>query len=160
MDFTKPGPNKRVCAFFIDSIIAQIIAGVLSVLISTSITWLVWSIIILFKDCMNGRSAGKYLVGTQILDENGSPAKPSKAILRNLFMIIPFFPLIEYFIMLRDKVEGKRVGDKAAKTKVNDLKPEIKDSTFLWISVALAIVVFVIQIVIASLQNSGLPNSG
>jgi uncharacterized RDD family membrane protein YckC len=157
MVFSKPGPNKRVCAFFIDSIIAQVIGGIFSVLISANISWLVWSLIILFKDCMNGQSAGKYLVGTQIIDETGSPAKPSKTILRNLFMIIPVFPLIEYFIMLRDKVEGKRVGDKAARTKVNDLKPQMQDGTFLWISVALVLVVLAVQIVFAALLVKPMP---
>lgn len=95
--------------------------------------------VIILKDSLNGQSLGKYLVGTQIIDENNLPVKPTKAILRNLFMIIPFFPLIEYFVMLHEKNEGKRVGDKIAKTKVTDLKPQRTDKTFLLISILLLI---------------------
>ena len=95
---------------------------------------------------MGGQSIGKYLVSTQVVDENNLPVKPSQTIIRNIFMIIPIFPLIEYFRMLRDKEEGKRIGDNVAKTKVNDLKPQISDNTFLWISIGLAIVITVIQL--------------
>lgn len=151
MDFNKPGPNKRVCAFFIDSIIAQVCGGVVSFIFTKNVSWLVWSIIILFKDCFNGQGAGKYLVGIQVIDENNMPAKPSKTIIRNIFMIIPVFPIIEYVRMLRDKAEGKRIGDKAAKTKVTDLKPGTSDKTFLWISILLAIVVAAVQIGIGAI---------
>lgn len=146
MDFIKPGPNKRVCAFFIDSIIGQVCGGVISFVVNINISWIIWAAIILFKDCFNGQSVGKYLVGTQIIDENNIPAKTSKAIIRNIFMVIPIFPIIEYVRMLRDKEEGKRIGDNVVKTKVSDLKPHIKDNTFLWISIVLAVVVFVLQL--------------
>jgi len=146
MDFNKPGPNKRVCAFFIDSIIAQICGGIISFAVARDINWIIWTVIILFKDCFNGQSAGKYLVGTQIIDENNLPAKPSKTIIRNIFMVIPLFPIIEYVRILRDKQEGRRIGDNVAKTKVNDLKPQTQDRTFLWISIVLAIVVVAVQL--------------
>lgn len=131
MDFNKPGPNKRVCAFLIDSIIAQLIGGVLSFVIRIDVTWIMWSIIILFKDCYNGQSAGKFFVDTQVIDENNLPAKSSQAIIRNIFLMIPIFPLIEYCIMLRDKENGKRIGDTVAKTRVTDLKPQVQDGTYL-----------------------------
>lgn len=145
MDFNKPGANKRVAAFFIDSIIAQVCGGIVSFVAVKDINLIIWAAVILFKDSFSGQSVGKYLVGTQIIDENNLPAKPSKTIIRNIFMIIPIFPLIEYVMMLRDKEEGKRIGDNLAKTKVNDLKPQIKDSTFLWISIMLVIAIIVIQ---------------
>ncbi len=145
MDFNKPGPNKRVCAFFIDSIIAQVCGGIISFIFAVNISWLIWLIVILFKDCLDGQSVGKYLVGTQIIDENNAPVNPSKAIIRNIFMIIPIFPIIEYFRMLRDKEQGKRIGDNVAKTKVTDLKPSMSDNTFLWISIVLAIIIVVIH---------------
>ncbi|MHB8155768.1 MAG: RDD family protein [Candidatus Omnitrophota bacterium] len=151
MDFNKPGSNKRVCAFFIDSIIGQVFGGIILFVVAIDISWIVWAVVILFKDCFNGQSVGKYLVGTQIIDENNLPVKSSKTIIRNIFMVIPIFPIIEYIRMLRDKEEGKRIGDKVAKTKVNDLKPQIKDNTFLWISLALALVVVVIQLGIGAM---------
>ena len=145
MSFNKPGPNKRVCAFFIDSIIAQICAAVISIVLDRDVVYLVWSIIILFKDCLHGQSLGKYLVGTQIIDENDLPAKPGKTIVRNIFMIIPFLPVIEYIRMHYDRAEGKRIGDNLARTKVADLKPQIKDKVFLWISILLVIITILIQ---------------
>ncbi len=151
MDFSKPGANKRVCAFFIDSFIAQTCGVVFVILFKINVAAILWIIWVLFKDCFNGQSPGKYLVGIQVVDENNSPASPSKTIIRNIFMVIPFFPVIEYIIMLRDKDEGKRIGDKAAKTKVHDLKPGLKDSIFLWVSIALAILVLVVHLGVAGL---------
>ena len=49
MTFNKPGPNKRVCAFLIDSIIAQICGGVISFILGKNISWIIWSAIILLK---------------------------------------------------------------------------------------------------------------
>ena len=146
MEFCKPGPNKRVCAFFIDSIIGQVCGLIISSAITRDVSWIIWAVFILFKDCFNGQSVGKYLVGMQIIDEANLPAKSSKTILRNLFMVIPLFPLVEYVWMRRDKEGGKRIGDNTAKTRVSDLKPQRKDGTFLWISIALAIVVFMVQL--------------
>jgi len=146
MDFNKPGPNKRVCAFFIDSIIGQIFGVLFSIALAKDISWIIWAVYILFKDCISGQSVGKYIVGTQVVDEDNLPAKYFNTIIRNIFMIIPLLPLIEYIVMLRDKEEARRIGDKIAKTKVNDLKPQAQDSTFLWISVALLIVVAAIKI--------------
>ena len=146
MDFSKPGPNKRVCAFLIDSTIGQICGVIISLVLARDIGYIIWVVIILFKDCLDGQSVGKYLVNTKIIDENNLPAKPSKTIIRNIFMIIPFFPIIEYFRMLRDKEEGKRIGDNVAKTKVSDLKPQIQDNIFLWISIVIVIVIVVIQL--------------
>ena len=145
MDFNKPGPNKRVCAFFIDSIIAQLAGGVFSFLLARNLSWLVWSIAILIKDSINGQSVGKFLVGTRVTDEGNTPAGYSKTIARNFFMIIPIMPIVEYFVMLHDKQEGKRLGDKAAKTRVTDLKPQLKDKTFLWVSILLAVVFILLQ---------------
>jgi uncharacterized RDD family membrane protein YckC len=146
MDFNKPGPNKRVCAFFIDTIIAQIFVGIISFLFIKNIDFIIWSVIILFKDCFNGQSIGKYLVGTQIIDENNLPVKSFKTIIRNIFMVIPIFPIVEYVSILRDKQEGKRTGDNVAKTKVSDLKPQRKDTVFLWISIVLAVFVVAIRV--------------
>lgn len=148
MDFQKPGPNKRVCAFFIDSISGGICGGLISEAVGTNVNWLVWAVIVLLKDYFNGQSLGKYLVGIQVVNKNDLPVKPVKTIVRNIFMIIPVFPLIEYVRMLRDKKEGKRTGDNVAKTKVTDLKPERKDVVFLWVSVVLMIILTALQIFI------------
>jgi len=147
MDFVKPGPNKRVCAFLIDSIIGQILGVLVSASLKFNLSWPVWAIYILLKDTVEARSIGKFFVGIQVLDENSNPAKAAQTILRNLFMIIPIFPLVEYFVVLRN-AQGRRLGDKAAKTQVTDLKPQVKDSTFLWVSILLIVIFVIVQLVI------------
>ena len=149
MNFIKPGINKRVCAFLIDYIIASIIAAILSLMLTKRIYSLVWISYIIFKDCFNGQGIGKYLVGIQVVSQDGSPLKPSAAIIRNIFMVIPLFPLIEYFIMLKDE-QGKRLGDKVAKTQVTDLKPQTQDSVYLWISIVIITLLLIIQVSLIS----------
>lgn len=118
---------------------------VLSSALSRDVSWVSWAAVILFRDCLNGQSLGKYLVGTQVVDEENIPARPGKAILRNVTMVISIVPLIEYAVMLFEKEAGRRIGDRLARTKVRDLKPQISDVTFLWISLALALVLAVIK---------------
>lgn len=155
--FNKPGPNKRVCAFLIDSLIAGGIHIIIVLLIAKNIFDFAWYIYILLRDCFSGQSLGKRLVGLQVIDEKGTPVAASKTIARNIFMIIPFFPIIEYFIMLNEE-SGRRIGDKVAKTKVNDLRPEIPDVKFLWISIVL-IVAWTILLVLFMKGFPGLSKS-
>ena len=148
MDFIKPGPNKRVCAFLIDSIIGQTLGILVSLMLKMDLSWVIWALYILLKDSVDARSIGRYCVGIQIIDETNNPAKTSQAILRNILMVIPIFPLVEYIVLLRD-AQGRRLGDKIAKTQVTDLKPEVKDSTFLWISIGLVVVIIIAQLLLA-----------
>ena len=145
MDFSKPGPNKRVCAFLIDALIGQMLGVAISFLIHKEVSYIVGSIFILFRDCLNGQSIGKRLIGTQVIGENNAPAPPFKTIIRNIFMIIPYFILVEYVKMSINK-EGKRVGDVVAKTKVNDLRPQVKDGVFLLLSVLIVIALVIFQV--------------
>ncbi len=130
-EFNKPGPNKRVCAFLIDWVIGQII-GIAGLVYPW--TWLLASVFILGKDCFEGQSPGKRFVGTRVVDEENRPASSSQTMIRNIFMVIPLFPIVEYLVMRNEEL-GRRIGDQAAKTKVNDLKPEVSDANYLWISV-------------------------
>ena len=68
-------------------------------------------------------------------------------------MVIPIVPLVEYCVMLRDKAEGKRLGDSAAKTRVTDLKPEEKDSTYLAISLILLVLIIAVQVGVGLLMK-------
>ncbi len=146
MNFFKPGPNKRVCAFLIDSCIFQLIGFSCFAIAASDISWIVYTVGTLLKDCYSGQSLGKRVVGTQVIDEEGSPAEPFKAIQRNITMVLPIFPIVEYIVMLRDQEQGRRLGDKMAKTRVIDLKPEAKDSFYLWISIGLVIFMIIVQI--------------
>ena len=157
VNFQKPGPNKRVCAFIIDSIIGQVFGGIFAFMMAKDVGWMLYAIFILTRDSLNGQSIGKILVGLQVVEQNYSPVSPAKTILRNISMAIPLVPLIEYYVMLNDKAEGKRLGDLLAKTRVHDLKPERKDSAFLWISVALFVALVAIQVSCGLLLTSQHP---
>jgi len=138
MGIRKPGPNKRVFAFLIDAVIANCVSLFLS-LAGIKIGWVFFIVYILFRDCYNGRSIGKLCVNLQVVNEDGSPADFTKSLIRNILMAIPFFPIIEYFVMINDSL-GMRLGDKLAKTQVNDLGTEDKESLYLVLSIVLFIV--------------------
>ena len=147
MDFIKAGPNKRICAFLIDNGLASTFSLWMFVAFKSQVAnWLAWTILMLFKDALSGRSPGKRFAGIQVVDEEGNPPRLSRTLLRNLFLVIPIFPIVEYIVMLKDKQEGKRVGDKAAKTRVIDLNPLAKDMTYLWISFVVVIILALIQV--------------
>lgn len=146
MDVPMAGPNKRVCAFLIDSFLFEMIGLSCIVVVAFDISWIIWIAGILLKDCYNGQSLGKRVVGTQVLDDQGAPAEPFKTIQRNITMALPIFPIIEYIVMLRDKVQGRRLGDQWAKTRVADLKPEAKDSVYLWVSLGLVVLMIIIKL--------------
>lgn len=133
MEIHKPGPNKRVFAYLLDILIISVIAVLLS-FIGITIHWFIWAAYILFRDCYQAKSLGRLFAGLQVVDESGNPASAIQTIIRNVFLIIPVFPIIEYFVMLNDK-QGRRIGDKVAKTQVNDLKPQEKDSVYLFLSI-------------------------
>lgn len=141
MEFRKPGPNKRVCAFIIDSCVGQLLTTFFFFSGLIQFNWVIWAVYILFKDTFDGKSLGRRLVGLQVIDLEGNVAKPRKALLRNILMIIPIFPVIEYIVMRCDK-SGRRLGDQMAKSQVTDLRPELTDMRFLWISI-LVIVLFI-----------------
>jgi len=141
--FVKPGPNKRVCAFLFDLLVFSYFLEILKIVhvlpVRENFGWAIVCVYLLLRDC-GGQSFGKYFVGMRVLDAQGGHPAIGSAIKRNLTVIIPLFPLIEYFVMIADKVEGKRLGDTFAKTKVTDLKPQIPDWLFLFGSLFLVVV--------------------
>jgi uncharacterized RDD family membrane protein YckC len=131
--FSKPGSNKRVCAFLIDLLIAHEIAYLASFLMG-NLSGVLSPLYIVFKDSRNGQGIGKLIVGIKVFDQTQKQANLKQTIIRNIFMVIPFFMIFEYFFMICNK-DGKRIGDRAMRTFVGDLKPQLKDSTFLLISI-------------------------
>lgn len=66
------------------------------------------------KDCINGRSLAKRIVGHQVINhKTGLPAGPWRCVVRNLFTI--FWP-IEVIVALANP--GRRIGDFVAGTEV------------------------------------------
>jgi len=151
--FIKAGPNKRVCTYLIDSLVIGLPNWGLGVLIGTTFGWILPGLYFLFKDAFNGQSVGKMVVGIQVVNEENRVAQPAEAITRNIpltvaqvvgamgqwFLLVAILvPIIEYFVMVNSK-NGQRIGDKIAHTRVQDLKPQIHDNTFLFISIAIFI---------------------
>ncbi len=112
------------------------------------ITMLIGLIGLLFKDIFGGRSVGKLLFGIYVRDYEDIERTPKfyKLLLRNILIFIWF---IEFFVMLADK-EGRRLGDKVAKTQVigyqNKIIPRIV------ITVVLAISLFISSLFIGITQ--------
>jgi len=134
--FHKPGPNKRVCAFLIDSVLINLIFWKLSTFVDGWGMYGVMYAFLLFRDSVGGSGPGKLVVGLQVIDDEGLPVNPLKGALRNFTMLFGPFQLVEYFVMLKNP-QGKRLGDKLARTVVRDKKPHIKDNMFLLISIAI-----------------------
>ncbi len=156
MEFSKPGPNKRVCAFLIDSCVGQFLTTFFFFSGLIQFNWIIWAVYILFKDSFNGKSLGKRLVGLQVIGLDGNVVKPRQALVRNILMIIPIFPVVEYIVMRCDK-DGRRLGDQMVKTEVTDLKPQLKDIRFLWISILVIVLFIIFQAVMAFMLYQSVP---
>ncbi len=139
MNIIKPGVNKRVCAFVMDMVLINLLVMLLGTFLDKIMSWVLTSLYILLRDCINGQSIGKSIVGIQVMSIDNQILKPTQTLVRNTLMVIPILPLIEYFVMLKNP-EGRRLGDKIANTVVIDLHPERKDMNYLWISIAIYLV--------------------
>ncbi|MEK6567112.1 MAG: RDD family protein [Candidatus Omnitrophota bacterium] len=148
MEFNKPGPNKRVCAFIIDYGLASTLGIYLAILLETkTAVWTNCFFYMLLRDTFGGRSLGKFACGLKVIDVKERQLKIIQAIIRNIFIVLPILPLVEYFVMLKNQ-QGRRVGDNAAKTIVIDLKPQTKDGVFFWFSLVFAGIFFAIWMVL------------
>lgn len=72
---------------------------------------------------LDGQSIGKKAMGLRAVTEDGQPLTNNwgPGIIRNIVLLIPFFPLIELIILLTND-KGLRLGDQWAKTKVVSIK--------------------------------------
>lgn len=154
--FVRAGPNKRVCAFLIDSCLIALPCLFLQLLIGAMPSTILWLVYLLVKDISNGQSLGKKIVGVQIVDLNNKPAGPNQIVMRNLIwvavVILPLFHsylgfasiaiiFFEYISLLRDPL-GERFGDKMSLTRVYDLKPHLADWKFIFLSILTVFVWF------------------
>ena len=149
VNFNKPGPNKRVCAFLVDALLAQLIAYIFTIIFTDWVYLPIWPLFLLLRDFFDGQSIGKRLVNIQCVGENGLPAKTLPCVVRNILMAVPLFPIIEYFLMRFDD-HGRRLGDKMAKTVVINLKPDEKDYRYLWLSLLILLVSIALQLCLAA----------
>ena len=147
---TKKVPNKRVCAFLIDIFIINLAYSVLIAVIAGVPDFALYLLLIaylLVKDALiHGQSIGKYVVGLRVVDMEGQPCDFSKSGLRNLIFIVPLVSEVIEYIVMRRSTEARRLGDRLAGTKVQDMRPDRSDWWFLLFSilvfVAIAVVIF------------------
>jgi uncharacterized RDD family membrane protein YckC len=129
-DDAPPGSDApfetRVVAAIIDAFIA---AGIYLVIgkISGTIGWLAWIAYLLTRDALpflEGHSLGKRIMKIRAVTLDGKSLSGDwqSSIVRNIPMVIPFFPLVELFVLYTRKDKGgttlRRLGDEWAKTKV------------------------------------------
>ena len=143
-----PGPNKRVFAFLVDSVIYEVAFALLTLLLPQLgglgvVKHLPRAVYFLLRDVI-GPSFGKRLTSLTIVGGEGRPPGAASLILRNLPIVIPLVIVAEYFVM-RQSSEGRRWGDRWANTCVQDMRPEVADGRFLWYSIGLAVVLLLVQ---------------
>ena len=79
------------------------------------LTALVWLPFLFLRERMGGGvSWGKKMMGLDLArsDESDHPVSAKNKIIRNLILIIPIFPLVEYFAAYYGNNKMQRIGDK------------------------------------------------
>ncbi|MFN2443420.1 MAG: RDD family protein [Thermoanaerobaculia bacterium] len=123
----------RIAAFLVDSLL---FAGVLLIpgtAVSYAILWaegpirrvsvVWWSILIIFvlaillRDGLKGGSPGKRMMALSVLTPAGVGCTYGRSFLRNLFLIVPGWNLIEVLLVLFEP-RGRRTGDRLARTTI------------------------------------------
>jgi len=121
--------NARVTAMVIDLVIMLGVGIGLHLLLpgfAHKLAWLVGLAYIVTRDSLpflGGQSVGKKAMKIRAVTLDGTPLTGNwePSLIRSGVLLIPFFPLVELFILLtrEDKPErGRRLGDEWAKTKV------------------------------------------
>lgn len=117
--------KERFLAFIIDAIIVTLFTILIynillyyHVKIITPMVCIIGWAILICKDCFNGVSIGKRIMGIQIVDiQTHQIASPQKCVIRNLFYFLSFIDVIVMFA----NSKNLRLGDLATHTKVTSL---------------------------------------
>lgn len=159
LTFLKSSRKRRIAAFIIDHFVMTFLMVSIvfialgpnfmdgnnpSKMMTTMLFVMIPGFILYFaKDSLKGISAGKWIMGIMVRDENDQNEIPSfgRLFLRNLFIII--WPV--EFIVLAINDRKKRLGDKVAKTVVvkNPNKPTKLPRILALIGVGITFFVFV-----------------
>jgi hypothetical protein len=129
--------NTRAAAAFIDIVVTMGLMMTVTWLMppfAEKLAWLVGVGYLVARDTLpilGGQSVGKKAMKlkTVTCDDSSLVGNWEAALVRNAILVIPFFPLIELFVLLtrENKPErGRRLGDEWAKTKVI-LAPDLAD---------------------------------
>jgi uncharacterized RDD family membrane protein YckC len=112
--------GSRIGAYLIDVILMCLVGWV------PILGWLVIIAYLLTRDALpflDGQSIGKKIVGLRAVDEHGAALTGNygPSAVRNVVLMIPFFPLVELIVLLTNK-DVLRLGDQWAKTRVVKVK--------------------------------------
>lgn len=112
----KASAGSRIGAYLLDVILVSLVAWI------PILGWIVAVAYMLTRDglpFLQGQSLGKKIVGIRAVDENGAALTGNwgPAVVRNVVLLIPLFPLIEFIVLLTN-TETRRLGDQWAKTRV------------------------------------------
>ena len=112
---------KRLIAFLIDLLLIAIIVNMFFFATQTVKSQLLVQFLsammvtmLLCKDCINGKSAGKKIMKIEIANEKeGEKVSAVSCVVRNIFVVLWIIEILVLFIS-----KEKRIGDYVAKTKV------------------------------------------
>jgi uncharacterized RDD family membrane protein YckC len=120
---TTASDGNRILAYLIDIVIMFAVA------IVPFVGWIASAAYALTRDALpflNGQSIGKKAMNIRAVTTDGAPLTNNwgPAIIRNIVLFIPFFPLIELIVMLTNP-NKQRLGDQWANTKVVVERPAV-----------------------------------
>lgn len=131
LQLTVAGPGVRGLAFLVDLLIRGVVQlllallfGVLGIagygLFTISMFAMEWFYPVLFEVFWDGQTPGKRLMEIKVVNDNATPVTWSSSVVRNLFRVVDFMPLlyITGLVSLCVNSQFKRVGDLAAGTLV------------------------------------------
>ncbi|GAB4421779.1 MAG: hypothetical protein OHK0039_37120 [Bacteroidia bacterium] len=108
--------GQRIAAYLVD-VLLVIIVGLIPIL--GAIVGLAYMVTRDALPFLDGQSVGKKLMKIRAVSADGAPLTNNwgPAIIRNVVLFIPFFPLVELIVLLTNP-QKLRLGDQWAKTKV------------------------------------------
>ncbi len=112
--------GSRIVAYLIDIVLVILMSFV------PIAGWIAAVVYVITRDALpflDGQSIGKKAMGLRAVSEDGQALTNNwgPSIIRNIVLFIPFFALVEFFVLLSNE-KGLRLGDQWAKTKVISVK--------------------------------------
>ncbi len=147
-------PFKRTFAVLCDLLFFSIVSTTL-ILIGRAfdMSWLFWLDGLLFVAFLLGRdiptqgSPGKVLTGLAVTpadDPRSALLSTGSRILRNITLLVPVIGYTMEFVVMAYAADGRRVGDRWAKSRVLDLRPDSSSHPFLLLGLAALVFTIII----------------
>ena len=118
--------NRRSVAWLLEFVPVHVLATLLVVNVSPSrvLPWIVTAVWLAIRDIKTS-SWGKRLVKLEVVNETGGSPAPMARVLRNVTLMIPYLPVVEFLVAYFGKDPTMpRIGDLVAKTRIHDLAPD------------------------------------